>query len=167
MIHLKFKIQNSKLIIFLSILFFSQAGEVFSQQGKPFSQKECDCDNVDTTDRTSRKVVLTNIQLLKEGADYFIQGNCCDIVRAFWNGSERESVRCISKKTQKFRLLDAIPYSLFYEDKGEKQHIFTEKWAKAKPFFLKEKAFLATVFIEVGVSNQDNSLLWVYTRNYE
>ena len=55
------------------MLFFSQAGEVFSQQGKPFSQKECDCDNVDTTDRTSRKVVLTNIQLLKKGADYFIQ----------------------------------------------------------------------------------------------
>ena len=167
MIHLKFKIQNSKLIIFLSILFFSQAGEVFSQQGKPFSQKECDCDNVDTTDRTSRKVVLTNIQLLKKGADYFIQGNCCDIVRAFGNDFERESVICISKKTQKFRLLDAIPYSLFYEDKGEKQHIFTEKWAEAKLFFLKEKAFLATVFIEVGVSNQDNSLLWVYTRNYE
>ena len=98
MIHLKFKIQNSKLIIFLSILFFSQAGEVFSQQGKPFSQKECDCDNVDTTDRTSRKVVLTNIQLLKEGTDYFIQGNCCDILRTFGNGIERESVRCISKK---------------------------------------------------------------------
>ena len=160
MIHLKFKTQNSKLLILLCLLFFAQAGEgVFSQQRKPFSQKECDCDNVDTTDRISREVVLTNIQLLKKGADYFIQGNCCDIVRAFGNDFERESVI--------FRLLDAIPYSLFYEDKGEKQHIFTEKWAEAKPFFLKEKAFLATVFIEVGVSNQDNSLLWVYTRNYE
>ena len=74
------------------MLFFSQAGEMFSQQGKPFSQKECDCDNVDTTDRTSRKVVLTNIQLLKKGANYFIQGNCCDILRAFGNDFERESV---------------------------------------------------------------------------
>ena len=83
------------------MLFFAQAGEgVFSQQGKPFSQKECDCDNVDTTDRTSRKVVLINIQLLKEGTDYFIQGNCCDILRAFGNGFERESVRCISKNTK-------------------------------------------------------------------
>ena len=79
----------------------------------------------------------------------------------------KESLLDVFQKKQKFHLLDAIPYSLFYEDKGEKQHIFTEKWAEAKLFFLKEKAFLATVFIEVGVSNRDNSLLWVYTRNYE
>ena len=79
----------------------------------------------------------------------------------------KESLLDVFQKTQKFRLLDTIPYSLFYEDKGKKQYIFTEKWAEAKPFFLKEKAFLATLFIEVGVSNQDNSLLWVYTRNYE
>ena len=95
------------------MLFFSQAGEMFSQQRKPFSLKQSECDNVATTDRTSRKVVLTNIQLLKKGANYFIQGNCCDILRAFGNDFERESVICISKKIQKFRLLDAIPYSLF------------------------------------------------------
>ena len=141
MIHLKFKIQNSKLIIFLSILFFSQAGEVFSQQGKPFSQKECDCDNVDTTDRTSRKVVLTNIQLLKEGTNYFIQGNCCDILRAFGNDFERESVRCVSKKNKNFTFLMLFHIVFSMRIRGKSSIFSPRSGQKPSCFFLRRKPF--------------------------
>jgi len=85
-------------------------------------------------DRTTRHIVLTHIRLRKEGNDYFIQGNCCDILRAYVQSEkgeyEEESVQCISDEIQEFRLTNNIQYSLSYKGKGE-QFILTQKWEEA------------------------------------
>lgn len=161
-----------KRIIFLlfGILFSCHAQRKnLLPQNKQAIHQECYCDKDIAMDRTTRHIVLTHIRLRKEGNDYFIQGNCCDILRAYVQSEkgeyEEESVQCISDEIQEFRLTNNIQYSLSYKGKGE-QFILTKKWEEAKPFFLSKELQREDVFIEVGVSNENNSLLWVYTRNY-
>ena len=47
----------------------------------------------------------------------------------------KESLLDVFQKTQKFRLLDAIPYSLFYEDKGKKTAYFHREVDRSQAVF--------------------------------